>query len=54
MNSYIKYSILLGEYKKIKEQIKKYKENKNNVNKEIKAPIYDENINELDYPPQAF
>tara|TARA_B100001175_G_C19289788_1_gene532963 strand:- start:50 stop:205 length:156 start_codon:yes stop_codon:yes gene_type:complete len=51
MNSYIKYSILLEEYKKIKEQMKKYKEN--DKNKEIKIPIY-ENINEADYPPQAF
>lgn len=51
MNSYIKYSILLEEYKKIKEQIKKYKEN--DKNKEIKTPTY-ENINESDYPPQAF
>ena len=52
MNSYIKYSILLAEYKKIKEQIRKYK--KDNKSKTIQEPIYNENINEFDYPPQAF
>jgi hypothetical protein len=52
MNTYIKYSILLEEYKKIKQQIRKIKED--NKSKVIKEPIYNENINEFDYPPQAF
>ena len=51
MNFCTKYNILLEEYKKIKEQMKKYKEN--DKNKEIMIPTY-ENINESDYPPQAF
>ena len=51
MNTYIKYSILLEEYKKLKKEIKNYKKNKNN---DIKEPLYDNNINEADYPPQAF
>lgn len=51
MNSYIKYSILLEEYKKVKEQMRKYKKDKT---KKIEEPIYNKNINEQDYPPQAF
>lgn len=51
MNFYTKYNILLEDYRKIKEKLKKCKEN--DKNKEIKIPTY-ENINESDYPPQAF
>lgn len=51
MNSYIKYTILLEEYKKLKNEIEENK--KKNKDKEIQKPDY-KNINELDYPPQAF
>tara|TARA_Y100000389_G_scaffold172415_1_gene180806 strand:- start:239 stop:391 length:153 start_codon:yes stop_codon:yes gene_type:complete len=50
MDFYTKYSILLEDYRKLKKELKKYKKN----NKKIEKPVYIENINELDYPPQAF
>lgn len=56
---------LIEEYKKIKNKIKKYEESKDTINKlkntinklknknNISQPTY-KNINENEYPPQAF